>query len=84
MVPFFYAVVFLQYLTEMDRFPEFKKELALAVHFAMPRDVFAPLPLTLDISIPCDEALKTLGYYECFEAVKEKYTEALKKEGLTP
>ena len=81
-VPFFYAVVFLQFLTEMDRFPDHRRELALAVHHAIPRDVFKPLPLTVDISVACDEALKQLGYYECFEVVKEKYTDALKREGL--
>jgi len=68
----------------MDRFPEHRKELALELHRAIPRDVFAPLPLTIDISIACDDALKTLGYYECFEALKQRYDEALKKEGLVP
>jgi hypothetical protein len=81
-VPFFYAVVFLQYLTELDRFPEHRNELALVIHQAIPRDVFKPLPLIVDVSVACGEALKQLGFYECFEVVKKRYHEELEREGL--
>jgi hypothetical protein len=81
-VPFFYALVFLQYLTEMDRFPEHRKELSEVIHNAVPLRMYDPIPLTVDISMECDEALKQLGYYECFEAVKEKYHDAIRREGL--
>ena len=78
-IPFTYACVAYQFLKAQNKWPNFQEELAEALFTATHERVAAlwKVPVTVDVTLDCYNAIQQLNYTEGLIAVKEEFVKEM-------
>ena len=78
-LPLYYALVHLQYMHELDTWPKQRADLQQVVIDAMPKGLYEPLPLTVEVSEEVYQCIIAINTRDALKVLEQKFDEELGK-----